>query len=146
MRIAAFQGRCCGGDVQANVAVASDTLREADRVPHAIDLTREAAERVRAELGIDDVGAWVDNDVRSIAVPWWGWHDLGWGALSTQQTLPFGTPDEVRAEARRVRDLMSADGGYILSPAQSIQGDVPVANIEALLEVAREPRGAVRGG
>jgi len=41
---------------------------------------------------------------------------------------------------------MSADGGYILSPAQSIQGDVPVANIEALLEVAREPRGAVRGG
>jgi len=29
MRIAAFQGRCHDGDVQANVAVASDTLREA---------------------------------------------------------------------------------------------------------------------
>ena len=69
-----------------------------------------------------------------------------WGALSTQQTLPFGTPDEVRAEARRVRDLMSTDGGYILSPAQSIQGDVPVANIEALLEVAREPRVTTRAG
>ena len=61
-----------------------------------------------------------------------------WGGISTQQTLPFGTPDEVRAEARRVRDLMGAGGGYILSPAQSIQGGVPPENILALLDVARE--------
>ena len=61
-----------------------------------------------------------------------------WGGISTQQTLPFGTPEEVRIEARRVRDLMGAGGGYILSPAQGIQGDVPPANIVALLEVARE--------
>lgn len=65
-----------------------------------------------------------------------------WGGISTQQTLPFGTPDQVRAEVRAVRDLMSAGGGYILAPAQSIQADVPVANMLALLEVAREPRGA----
>jgi len=61
-----------------------------------------------------------------------------WGALSTQQTLPFGTPDRVRSEARRVRDLMSRGGGYIFSPAQSVQGDVPIENIVALVEVARE--------
>jgi len=61
-----------------------------------------------------------------------------WGAISTQDTLPYGTPDEVKEEARRVRDMMSQNGGYILSPAQSIQGDVPVENIMALLEVARE--------
>jgi len=29
MRIAAFQGRCCDGDVEANVARASETLRDA---------------------------------------------------------------------------------------------------------------------
>ncbi len=63
-----------------------------------------------------------------------------WGGVSTQQTLPFGTPEEVKAEARRVRDIMSAGGGYIFSPAQSIQDDVPVANLLALLEVARETR------
>ena len=63
-----------------------------------------------------------------------------WGAISTQQTLPFGTPEDVKAEARRVRDLMGRGGGYIFSPAQSIQGDVPVENILALLEVARESR------
>ena len=63
-----------------------------------------------------------------------------WGAISTQKTLPFGTPEEVKAEARRIRDLLSDGGGYIFSPSQSIQGDVPVENIQALLEVAREGR------
>jgi len=61
-----------------------------------------------------------------------------WGGISTQKTLPYGTPEEVRTEARAVRDLMSQDGGYIFSPAQSIQGDVPLANMLALLEVAKE--------
>ena len=61
-----------------------------------------------------------------------------WGGISTQKTLPYGTPDEVRQEARAVRDLLSAGGGYILSPAQSIQSDVPLQNMLALLEVAKE--------
>jgi uroporphyrinogen decarboxylase len=61
-----------------------------------------------------------------------------WGGISTQKTLPYGTPDEVRQEARAVRDLLAAGGGYILSPAQSIQADVPLENMLALLEVAKE--------
>ncbi len=61
-----------------------------------------------------------------------------WGGISTQQTLPYSTPDQVKAEARRVRDAMSKNGGYIFSPAQGIQADVPVDNFLALLEVARE--------
>jgi len=61
-----------------------------------------------------------------------------WGGISTQQTLPYGTPEEVRAEARRIRDMMSENGGYIFSPAQDIQRDVPVENVMALLDVARE--------
>lgn len=64
-----------------------------------------------------------------------------WGGISTQQTLPYGTPDEVREEARGVRDILAKGGGYILSPAQSLMGDVPVENILALLEVAREKVG-----
>ncbi|MFH1572203.1 MAG: uroporphyrinogen decarboxylase family protein [Gemmatimonadota bacterium] len=64
-----------------------------------------------------------------------------WGGLSTQQTLPFGTPEEVQVEARRVRALLSRGGGCIFAPAQEIQGDVPAENILALLEVAREPAG-----
>lgn len=61
-----------------------------------------------------------------------------WGGISTQRALPFGTPEEVKQEARRVRDLMSKRGGYIFAPAQEIQGDVPAENIMALIEVAKE--------
>ena len=63
-----------------------------------------------------------------------------WGGISTQRALPFGSPGEVKAETRRVRDLMSQGGGYILAPAQDIQGDVPAENIMALIEAAKERR------
>jgi uroporphyrinogen decarboxylase len=61
-----------------------------------------------------------------------------WGGISTQKVLPFGTPDEVKQEARRVRNLMSVNGGYILGPSQEIQDDVPPENMLALIEAARE--------
>ena len=61
-----------------------------------------------------------------------------WGGVSTQQTLPYGTPDEVRAETRQVAARLGKGGGYILSPAQALQDDVPLENILALIEVAQE--------
>lgn len=61
-----------------------------------------------------------------------------WGGVSTQQTLPYGTPDDVKRESREVREILSNGGGYIFAPAQGIQHDVPTANIIALIEVARE--------
>ncbi len=63
-----------------------------------------------------------------------------WGGVSTQQTLPYGTPEAVKKESREVSALMSKGGGYIFGPAQGIQRDVPPVNILALLEVARENR------
>lgn len=63
-----------------------------------------------------------------------------WGGLSTQRTLPFGTPEDVKSECRGLKDLMGKGGGLIFSPAQVIQADVPVENILALLEAAREPQ------
>ncbi|NLS79801.1 MAG: hypothetical protein GXY76_21350 [Chloroflexi bacterium] len=60
-----------------------------------------------------------------------------WGGISTQQTLPFGTPAQVRAEVREVVSRMGRGGGYITSPAQAIQSDVPIANMLALIEEAR---------
>jgi uroporphyrinogen decarboxylase len=61
-----------------------------------------------------------------------------WGGISTQQTLPYGTPDGVRAETREVAKILGAGGGYILSPAQEVQGDVPLENLLALIETAQE--------
>ena len=59
-----------------------------------------------------------------------------WGGLSTQRTLPYGTSDDVRRETRFLIDL-GRSGGYILSPAHSVEGDVPLENMLAFIEVAQ---------
>ena len=61
-----------------------------------------------------------------------------WGGISTQRLLPYGTPDEVKAEARRMMSEVGQDGGYILAPAHSIPGDAKPENIMALIEVVNE--------
>ena len=61
-----------------------------------------------------------------------------YGGISTQKTLPYGTPDEVRIETLRTISEMSKNGGYITSPAQGIQTDVPDENLQALIEAAKK--------
>ena len=61
-----------------------------------------------------------------------------WGGISTQKTLPYGTPEDVKRETNEVIRQMSKGGGYIAAPAQSIQEDVPIENILALLETVRK--------
>jgi uroporphyrinogen decarboxylase len=61
------------------------------------------------------------------------------GGLSTQRTLPYGTPRDVRAETRRLIALGRA-GGYILAPAHAIEGDVPLENMLAMIgEALNQP-------
>ena len=56
-----------------------------------------------------------------------------WGGVDTQHLLPYGTPDEVRAEVRRLIDILGQDGGYVLASSHDLLGDVPVQNIVAML-------------
>ena len=55
------------------------------------------------------------------------------GGLSTQRTLPYGSPDDVRAETRRLLDL-GRGGSYILSPAHAVESDVPLENMLAFID------------
>jgi uroporphyrinogen decarboxylase len=59
------------------------------------------------------------------------------GGVPTQDLLPRGTPAEVRAEVRRLKDVMGKGGGYILEPGITLQADVPLANLVAMIEEAR---------
>lgn len=54
--------------------------------------------------------------------------------LSSQHTLPFGTPDDVRREVRARIDECGQDGGLILAPSNVVQEDVPLANLLAVYE------------
>jgi uroporphyrinogen decarboxylase len=56
------------------------------------------------------------------------------GGIDTQRVMPFGTPDEVRAEVRRrIRDL-APGGGYVAAAVHCIQPDVPLDNVLAMCE------------
>ena len=63
------------------------------------------------------------------------------GAVENQRILPFGSPEEVRAEVRRCIDTLAADGtGYILAPCHNLQPVTPLANILAMYEEAHRRR------
>ena len=60
-----------------------------------------------------------------------------WGGISTQQTLPMGTPDDVRRECEAITAALSQNGGYIIAPSQEIQADVPYENLCSLIDTAK---------
>jgi uroporphyrinogen decarboxylase len=63
-------------------------------------------------------------------------HDIVfWGeGIDTEQTLPFGTPEQVKAEVR----ILSQDGGFVFATIHNIQPNVPPENILAMFEALQE--------
>ena len=62
------------------------------------------------------------------------------GGLSTQRTLPYGTVDDVRRETERLL-AMGREGGYIFAPAHDVEGDVPLDNMLAFIDVIQHQPG-----
>lgn len=65
-----------------------------------------------------------------------GRHICFWGGIDTHYVLPFGSPDEVRAEVHRRCEDLAEGGGFVLGPVHIIQGEVPADNILAMAEAA----------
>ena len=63
------------------------------------------------------------------------------GGLSIQKILPFGTTGEVISETKRLIGL-GKQGGLILSPSHSVEGDTPFGNMLAFIETAKSQPGA----
>jgi uroporphyrinogen decarboxylase len=59
------------------------------------------------------------------------------GTISTQRTLPFGSPEEVIQEVRDRIRTVGQNGGLIVAPAHNFQPDTLVANILAMYDAVR---------
>jgi uroporphyrinogen decarboxylase len=60
------------------------------------------------------------------------------GGVDNQQTLAFGTVEDVRSEVIENLRILGAGGGYILAPCHNIQAVSPPENVVTMYETAYE--------
>ncbi len=60
------------------------------------------------------------------------------GTIGTQTTMPFGTPDEVKAEVTKNLTLAGKKGGLFCAPTHMLEPEVPWENILAYVEACKE--------
>ena len=60
------------------------------------------------------------------------------GGIDVQRLLPKGSPEEIKAECKRVIRILGRNGGYIFAPSHNIQPDTPPQNVVAMLEAGAE--------
>ena len=60
------------------------------------------------------------------------------GSLDCQHTLPFGSVDDVVEEVREHLRVFAPGGGYVFASVHNIQALVPVDNVIAMFDTARE--------
>lgn len=94
------------------------------------------------EMGIDvlnpiQTSAGKMSDLEELKARW-GDRLTFCGGVDTHRILPTGTPDEVRAEVRRVIEILGPGGGYMVSSVHTVMDDVPAENILAMVDAVEE--------
>jgi uroporphyrinogen decarboxylase len=64
-----------------------------------------------------------------------------YGGINVKQTLPLGTPQDVRAEILERSERMGAGGGYILQSSHTMLDDIPLVNLIAYVETCHQLSG-----
>ena len=59
------------------------------------------------------------------------------GGMSVQRLLPFGAPQQIRDETRRLMECVGRGGGFIIGPSHDMPGDIPLENMTAFIETVR---------
>ncbi|MEN8116241.1 MAG: uroporphyrinogen decarboxylase family protein [Bacteroidota bacterium] len=63
---------------------------------------------------------------------------LFFGGVCVQDLLPNKSPEEIKKEVQRRKDILGKNGGYIVAPAHNIQDDTSVENVMAFFEAAKQ--------
>jgi uroporphyrinogen decarboxylase len=67
-----------------------------------------------------------------------GKHVTFHGGIDNQETLPFGTPQDVRNQVKENIEIFSGGRGYIVAPCHNLQANTPTENVVALYQAVRE--------
>ena len=62
------------------------------------------------------------------------------GGIDTQRVLQFGTPQQVKDQARQLCAIFGAGGGFVFSAVHNVQANVPLENMVALMDAIGEIR------
>ncbi len=54
------------------------------------------------------------------------------GGVDTQQTLPFGTPEEVYEQVKERKEILNKKNGYVFNTIHNVQCNTPVENMLAM--------------
>jgi uroporphyrinogen decarboxylase len=60
------------------------------------------------------------------------------GGVSIQQTMPFGSEEDIRDEVKALAEIAKRDGGYIFCTSHNIQADTPIDSVVTLLNAYLE--------
>jgi len=95
------------------------------------------------EAGVDILNPWQVNckgmdDTKRLKREFGADLTIWGGSCDSQSVLPFGTPQQVRDETRRLIEDLAPGGGYVFAPIHVIQAGVPPENIVAWWETLME--------
>jgi hypothetical protein len=65
-------------------------------------------------------------------ITFWG------GGVDTQNTLPFGTPEQVRKEVLSRCEIFAPNGGFVFNSIHNVQAKTPIENLVAMFEAVKE--------
>ncbi|NBB79458.1 MAG: methyltransferase [Verrucomicrobia bacterium] len=68
-------------------------------------------------------------------ITFWG------GGVNTQQTLPFGTPQQVREEVLSRCEIFAPGGGFVFNAIHNVQALSPIRNVVAMIEAVHSFNG-----
>jgi uroporphyrinogen decarboxylase len=60
------------------------------------------------------------------------------GAIDSHRVLPYGSVEDVRAEVKRVMQILGPGGGYMLGAVHTVMNDVPPENVLAMVDAVEE--------
>jgi len=68
-------------------------------------------------------------------ITFWG------GGVNTQDTLPFGTPEQVRSEVLSRCEIFAPGGGFVFNAIHNVQALSPIENVVAMIDAVHSYNG-----